>query len=113
MPQEETQSGLKTHENPVERVGIVNTAPHRLLAIIQPQVWLMLIVFLCLAPFINKAFYIDDTLFVRAGEQIQKHPLDFYGFKINWFDQTLPMSESTENPPLASYYIALVASVAV
>lgn len=84
---------------------------HRLASVPAP-VWLLIIVFLCLVPFVNKAFFIDDTLFIRAAEQIQKHPLDFYGFKINWFDRTLPMLESTENPPLASYYIALVASVA-
>ncbi len=72
----------------------------------------MVIVLFCLVPFINKAFFIDDTLFLRAAEQIQKHPLDFYGFKINWFDRTLPMTDSTENPPLASYYIAIVAWLA-
>jgi 4-amino-4-deoxy-L-arabinose transferase-like glycosyltransferase len=90
----------------------VTSALRHRLASVPSQVWLLILVFLCLAPFVNKAFFIDDTLFLRAAEQIQKHPLDFYGFKINWFDRTLPMSESTENPPLASYYIALVASVA-
>jgi 4-amino-4-deoxy-L-arabinose transferase-like glycosyltransferase len=79
------------------------------LASISPKNWLLILIFLCLAPFVNKAFFIDDTLFIRSAEQIQKHPLNFYGFDINWFDQTLPMSESTDNPPLTSYYIALAA----
>ena len=84
----------------------------RHLASVSPRNWLLILIFLCLVPFVNKAFFIDDTLFLRAAEQIQKHPLDFYGFNINWFDRTLPMSDSTENPPLASYYIALVAALA-
>jgi 4-amino-4-deoxy-L-arabinose transferase-like glycosyltransferase len=72
-------------------------------------VWLWLLVLLCLLPFIDKAFFTDDTLFLRAAQQIQKHPLDFYGFNINWFGYTTTMTEAFENPPLTSYYIALAA----
>jgi len=82
------------------------------LAAISPRVGLLFLVLACLLPFVNKAVYIDDTLFLRTAEQIQKHPLDFYGFQINWYDRTLPMVNCTENPPLASYYLALVASLA-
>jgi 4-amino-4-deoxy-L-arabinose transferase-like glycosyltransferase len=89
--------------------AVVIPSFQRRLASISPRNWLLILIFLCLVPFINKPLFIDDTLFVRSAEQIQKHPLDFYGFNINWFDQTLPMSESTENPPLTSYYIALAA----
>ena len=45
-------------------------------------VWLLMLVLVCLLPFINKAVHIDDTLFLRAAQQIQKHPLDFYGFRM-------------------------------
>src|SRR5262249_30876957 len=61
--------------------------------------------------FLNKAFHIDDTLFIRAAQQIQKHPLDFYGFNINWFGYTSTMVEAFENPPLTSYFIAIAASI--
>ncbi|HVV70390.1 MAG TPA: glycosyltransferase family 39 protein, partial [Verrucomicrobiae bacterium] len=75
-----------------------------------PWLWLSVLIGVCLLPFVNKAFFTDDTLFLRAAEQIQKHPLDFYGFKINWFGYSSTMSAAFENPPLTSYYIAFVAS---
>lgn len=81
------------------------------LTAVHPMVWVSLFILVCLVPFLDKAFFIDDTLFLRAAEQIQKHPLDFYGFNINWFGYTTTMTEAFDNPPLTSYYIALVASL--
>jgi 4-amino-4-deoxy-L-arabinose transferase-like glycosyltransferase len=66
----------------------------------------------CLLPFIDKAFHIDDTLFVMAAKQIVKHPLDPYGFHLVWVATDLPMWAVTKNPPLASYYIAIVGALA-
>jgi 4-amino-4-deoxy-L-arabinose transferase-like glycosyltransferase len=63
-----------------------------------------------LAPFITKAFHIDDTLFLHVARQISAHPWDPFGFKINWYYTAEPMADVTQNGPLASYYIALVAS---
>jgi 4-amino-4-deoxy-L-arabinose transferase-like glycosyltransferase len=60
----------------------------------------------CLLPFIGKAFHIDDPLFVWCARQIQSHPVDFYGFKLNWDGAESPMAAITQNPPLASYYMA-------
>jgi hypothetical protein len=65
----------------------------------------------CLAPFADKAFCIDDPLFLWAAEQIQRHPLDPYGFTVNWYARPEPMAEVTKNPPLASYVLALAAAV--
>jgi len=65
----------------------------------------------CLAPFANKAFHMDDPLFLWTARQIQAHPADFYGFKANWYGSEMPMAEVTKNPPLASYYLALAASI--
>jgi 4-amino-4-deoxy-L-arabinose transferase-like glycosyltransferase len=62
-----------------------------------------------LIPFIDKAFCIDDPLFLWVAEQIQAHPLDFYGRQVNWFSTLTPLYVATKNPPLASYYLALVA----
>lgn len=67
---------------------------------------------LCLLPFSGKAFDADDTLFVRAAQQIIKHPLDPYGFRVVWYTTEMPMWEVTKNPPLACYYSALIGSVA-
>jgi 4-amino-4-deoxy-L-arabinose transferase-like glycosyltransferase len=54
----------------------------------------------------------DDTLFVMAAKQIRKAPLDPFGFQLTWEQVPQPMSEVTQNPPLASYYIALIADIA-
>lgn len=65
----------------------------------------------CLVPFLGRPFNVDDPLFVWTAKQILKHPTDFYGFDVNWYGFVFPMSVTTKNPPLASYYIASVASV--
>lgn len=61
---------------------------------------------LFLAPFLTKAYHIDDTLFIRVAEHILTHPLDFYGFPVNWYGFEMPMYEVNQNPPLVSYFIA-------
>src|SRR5207248_3178279 len=73
---------------------------HALLALITTAV---------LAPFLNKAFYVDDPLFIWMAQQIARHPLDPYGFGVNWSSFTQPVSAVMQNPPLCSYYIAAVA----
>ena len=67
---------------------------------------------LYLAPFLGKAFHIDDPLFLWAAKQIQADPGNPYGFSVNWYGIMMPMSEVTKNPPLTSYYIAALAAVA-
>jgi hypothetical protein len=59
----------------------------------------------CLLPFIGKAFHIDDPLFVWCARHLQSHPVDFYGFKVNWDGREAPMATTTQNPPLAAYYM--------
>jgi 4-amino-4-deoxy-L-arabinose transferase-like glycosyltransferase len=65
----------------------------------------------CLLPFVNKAYHIDDTLFLYAARQIQEEPLNFYGFVVNWYGTATPMWDVMQNPPLAAYYIALVTAL--
>src|SRR6266480_4256358 len=64
-----------------------------------------------LASFLNKPFHIDDPLFLWMGEQISKHPLDPYGFSVNWDTSAKPIWKVMQNPPLCSYYIAVAASL--
>jgi 4-amino-4-deoxy-L-arabinose transferase-like glycosyltransferase len=61
-----------------------------------------------LLPFSGRAFHIDDTLFLRAGQHIVEKPFDPYGFRINWDQIELPMWQITRNPPLTCYYVALI-----
>jgi 4-amino-4-deoxy-L-arabinose transferase-like glycosyltransferase len=70
------------------------------------------LVLLCLLPFLNKAFHIDDPLFLWTAQQIEKSPGNFYGFDVNWSGTAIPMSQEMKNPPLTSYYQAAVARVA-
>ncbi|MGA9543998.1 MAG: glycosyltransferase family 39 protein [Candidatus Sulfotelmatobacter sp.] len=70
---------------------------------------LTLAVLACLVPFSGKPFNIDDTLFVYEARQIAQHPLDPFGFKVNWYLDAIPMAYETRNPPLASYYSAAAA----
>ncbi len=79
--------------------------------VIPAWVWLVLLTAALLLPFINKAVHIDDTLFLRAAEQIQRDPIDFYGGHLNWVGVTRPMTDNFHNPPLASFYLALVAAL--
>jgi len=74
-----------------------------------PCVVLAAVCFICLAPFSNKAFHIDDTVFIWVARHIQFHPFDFYGFMANWNGTVTAMSDIQKNPPLASYYISLAA----
>ena len=48
-----------------------------------------------LLPFVTKAFHIDDTLFLWIARHIQTDPLDFYGFRANWYGYAMPMSAIT------------------
>jgi 4-amino-4-deoxy-L-arabinose transferase-like glycosyltransferase len=77
------------------------------------QRWPLLVIstvtLLALVPFINRAFHIDDPLFLWAAKQIQNNPSDFYGFDVNWYGTTQAASNVIKNPPLASYYIAFAA----
>lgn len=67
-----------------------------------------LVVVAALAPFANKPLHIDDPMYVWAAQQIREHPLDFYGFDVHWYQTYLPMPTVMKNPPLGSYFIALV-----
>ncbi len=75
-------------------------------------VLLSVVTLLCLLPFSDKAFHIDDPLFMWMAQQITKHPLDPYGFQLVWYTAEMPMSEVMKNPPLASYYAAAVGAFA-
>lgn len=77
---------------------------------ITPQICLALITIAVLAPFLNKAFHIDDPLFIWMAQQIAKHPLDPYRFDVNWVTSPRPMWQEMQNPPLCSYFIAFIGS---
>lgn len=62
----------------------------------------------CLLPFSGKAFHIDDPLFVWTAQQIAHDPFNPYGFHLVWSVTDMPISAVMKNPPLSSYYGALI-----
>jgi 4-amino-4-deoxy-L-arabinose transferase-like glycosyltransferase len=81
-------------------------------SILRAVALLTLATLLCLLPFSGRAFQVDDPLFVWTARQIVEHPLDPYGFSLNWGITRMRMAEVTQNPPLAAYYGALIGRVA-
>ena len=77
-----------------------------------PRVTLLVLTFFCLLPFSGKAIHIDDPIFIWTAKQVIKHPLNPYGFSALWWWHTTPMWQIQQNPPLASYYAALIGSLA-
>jgi hypothetical protein len=67
----------------------------------------LVVTVLCLAPFVGKAFHMDDTVFIWCAKQIHISPIDFYGFEANWYGTETLMAENHYNPPGVCYYIAL------
>lgn len=74
-------------------------------------IFLTLATLACLLPFSNKAFHMDDPLFLWTAHHIAQHPLDPYGFRVVWYATESPIAEVTKNPPLASYYAAAAGSL--
>lgn len=64
-----------------------------------------------LLPFSDKAFHMDDTLFIWVARQVVQSPLDFFGFTGNWGGVEEEARRFIKNPPLVSYYIALAGTV--
>ena len=64
-----------------------------------------------LLPFVAKAFHLDDPFYLWTGQQILTDPVDFYGYSVNWSGTEAPAWVTNKNPPLVSYYMALVAFV--
>lgn len=66
----------------------------------------------CLAPFLDKAFHIDDPVFVWMARHVAGDPLDPYGFDVNWYGFLQPVSDATINPPLFPFLLAVAGSAA-
>ncbi|MBL9122916.1 MAG: glycosyltransferase family 39 protein [Planctomycetaceae bacterium] len=61
-----------------------------------------------LLPWVNRAFEIDEPLFLWSAEQILRAPSDFYGGQLNWYGSQQPFAQVIKNPPLNAFYLAAV-----
>ncbi|GAB4027601.1 hypothetical protein GCM10028773_59380 [Spirosoma koreense] len=59
---------------------------------------------------INKAYHIDDTFHLEAGNWIKHHPLTPMSGLINWDENKEPMYVANQ-PPLYFYFVALVSTL--
>jgi hypothetical protein len=88
----------------------VSKTPERRGSRLRPWLVIVLTAVLLLL-FINKAMTIDEPLFIWTAHHLQTHPVDPYGFETNWFGVPSPMLTNVQNPPLTSYWLALVGLV--
>ncbi len=78
----------------------LSVTPHLLITVV--------FTILVLVPFLNKAFHIDDPMFLFGAKHLINKPWDFYGLSYNWFYAKEPMYVINLNPPFVSYFIAFV-----
>lgn len=58
-------------------------------------------------PFLSSAFRVDDPYFLAVTRQIYRHPLNPYGFQINWDGTPEWAFKTLANPPLVPAYLAI------
>ena len=58
-------------------------------------------------PFMGKAFHNDEPSNLAAAAHIIQDPLHPYDFQFTWFGRTLPYAQTSNNPPLFHYLLAL------
>lgn len=69
------------------------------------------IVLAATAPFLGKAFHVDDSLYLAVARQILRKPWDPYGSELLWEEEPESLFDADFNPPLWSYCIAGVLSM--
>jgi 4-amino-4-deoxy-L-arabinose transferase-like glycosyltransferase len=60
----------------------------------------------CSIPFLARPLHVDEPVFVRVARQVAAHPLDPFGFEMNWTGVSEPVHAFMQNPPLAGYLLA-------
>lgn len=64
-----------------------------------------------LLPFINRAYNIDEPMFVWVAQQIVHEPFDFFGGSVERSGGPEPMYEYNQNPPGFSYILAIFGAI--
>ena len=74
------------------------------------QLWIAaLLPNLFLTPFIDKAFHIDGPVDIYIAQNLESHPINFYGFEINCGSWPSWVFSFNKNPPGLSYFLAIMA----
>lgn len=75
------------------------------------QIIILICVVVLFLPFTDKAYHIDDPVYIWVARQILRNPLDFFGFTANWYSEVEHGARISVSPPLYSYYLALPGSL--
>jgi len=62
-------------------------------------------------PYLNQPVHIDDPIFLQTARNIINNPLDPYGSITNWSGTPEKLFDFFSNPPLFSYYLAVVITI--
>ena len=71
----------------------------------------MILLVISLAPFANKAFHVDDTLFIYSARHITHDPFRPYDFTVNWTGFKEPAWSANRNPPVSSYILSVLIKI--
>lgn len=82
----------------------------KLILIHRPLIFVIILILSLLATFLNKAFHIDDTLVLYSAREVLKSPIYLCNTMVNWYGTSSPLRLSS-NPPLISFYTALIIKV--
>ncbi len=74
--------------------------------------WLAIGTLVVLLPLVNKPVHLDDPVFIWRAQRIAEVPWDHSGIDLNWSGTTRRLADYVTNPPLMSYYFAVVGAVA-
>jgi len=61
---------------------------------------------LLFAPWLGKAFHMDEAYFLACGRQILSDPWHPLAFSYNWYDRLVPMASINNTPPPGLYVLA-------
>ena len=70
--------------------------------------FIILVLIIITFPFLNRALAIDDIYIASIANQLVQEPLDPYGFDMYIQNRKLGSAFDYTNPPLVSYYYALI-----
>ncbi len=74
-------------------------------------VWLVVVVVVCLLPFLNKKFTLDDPVFLWAAKYLETDFLNPYGFTANWGGILQPAYKHTFHGPFVPYFIFFASKI--
>jgi len=74
----------------------------------RPRATAAFLAVLALLPQVNKAFEIDDPLFLWGAQQVVRDPYEAFAAQCNWWNTVQPLAVVHNHPPGQSLYLAII-----